>query len=66
MIGFGFGELKLHRIYATCDQRNIGSARVLEKVGMIKGGRIREHLLIKDEWRDSYLYSILEQEWERT
>lgn len=65
LINFGFEVLKLHRIYATCDPRNIGSSNVLEKVGMTKEGRIRESLLIKDGWRDSLLYSILEQEWER-
>lgn len=62
LIAFGLEELKLHRIYATCDPRNIGSSRVLEKVGMKKEGRMRENLLIKDGWRDSLLYSILEQE----
>lgn len=62
LIAFGFEVLKLHRIYATCDPRNIGSSRVLEKVGMKKEGRMREDLLIKDGWRDSLLYSILEQE----
>jgi RimJ/RimL family protein N-acetyltransferase len=63
LIDFGFKELKLHRIYATCDPRNIGSLTVLEKVGMTKEGKIREHLLIKDGWRDSLLYSLLEHEW---
>ncbi len=62
LIDFGFREHKLHRIYATCDPRNIGSSRVLEKVGMTKEGRIREDLLIKDGWRDSFLYSVLEHE----
>ncbi|MDY0409775.1 GNAT family N-acetyltransferase [Paracerasibacillus soli] len=63
LISYGFKQLKLHRIFATCDPRNIGSLRVLEKVGMMKEGRIREHILIKDGWRDSLLYSVLEQEW---
>ncbi|MRG86010.1 GNAT family N-acetyltransferase [Salinibacillus xinjiangensis] len=65
LIDFGFGELKLHRIYATCDPRNIGSSKVLEKVGMTKEGIIREDLLIKDGWRDSSLYSVLEHEWKK-
>jgi len=63
LIAYGINDLNLHRIFATCDPRNIGSLRVLEKVGMIKEGRIREDLWIKDGWRDSLLYSILEQEW---
>lgn len=62
LIDFGFKKLKMHRIFATCDPRNIGSLKVLEKVEMTKEGRIRENLLIKDGWRDSLLYSILEHE----
>lgn len=64
LISYGFTELKLHRIFATCDPRNIGSLKVLEKVGMSEEGRMREVLLLKDGWRDSLLYSILEREWE--
>jgi [ribosomal protein S5]-alanine N-acetyltransferase len=50
LIDFGFKELNLHRIYATCDSRNIGSSKVLEKIGMIKEGRIHEDMLVKDDW----------------
>lgn len=63
MIQFGFTTFNLHRIFATCDTRNTASAKVLEKTGMTLEGRMREDLLIKDGWRDSYLYSVLEQEW---
>lgn len=66
LIKFGFQEMKLHRIFATCDPRNIGSAKVLEKIGLTKEGRIREHKLIRDGWRDSFLYSILEHEWRKS
>ncbi|MBW8349665.1 GNAT family N-acetyltransferase [Bacillus sp. IITD106] len=63
MTKLGFTAFNLHRIFATCDTRNIGSAKVLEKVGMTLEGRMREDVLIKDGWRDSYLFSILEHEW---
>lgn len=65
LIQFGFEKCNLHRIFATCDPRNIASSKVLEKVGMTQEGRMREDLYIKDGWRDSFLYSILEQEWEQ-
>lgn len=64
IIEFGFNSLNLHRIYATCDPNNIGSAKVLEKIGMKREGHIREHKLQRGKWRDSYLYSILEQEFD--
>lgn len=63
VIEFSFKNFNLHRIYATCDPRNVASSKVLEKIGMTKEGRIREDLLLKDGWRDSLLYSILVHEW---
>jgi RimJ/RimL family protein N-acetyltransferase len=63
LIGFGFGELKLHRIRAECDPRNVGSWRVLEKVGMRREGHLRENFLLDGTWCDSYLYAILDHEW---
>jgi [ribosomal protein S5]-alanine N-acetyltransferase len=63
LLRFGFEELGLHRIHATCDPRNLASARVLEKIGMRYEGRMREVMLIRDGWRDSSLYAILDREW---
>ncbi|MDN4491971.1 GNAT family N-acetyltransferase [Ureibacillus aquaedulcis] len=63
LIEFGFTQLSLHRISATCDPRNIGSVKVLEKVGMVREGTIRDDFIIHDGWRDSHLYGILEHEW---
>lgn len=62
LLTFGFTELHLHRIYATCDPRNIGSLKVLEKAGMKLEGRMRENVRLKNEWRDSFLFSLLDYE----
>ena len=62
LLAFGFGELKLHRIYATCDPKNRASARVLEKAGMRYEGHLRDHLIQRGAWRDSLLYAALEQD----
>jgi 2'-5' RNA ligase len=56
---FGFRDLKLHRIVATCDPQNTASARVLEKAGLLREGLMREHMRIRSGWRDSLLYAIL-------
>ncbi|MBB6672145.1 GNAT family N-acetyltransferase [Cohnella nanjingensis] len=64
LLRFGFGTLGLHRIYATCRPGNIGSAKVMQHVGMQYEGRLREHMRHKGSWHDSFLYSILEQEYE--
>jgi RimJ/RimL family protein N-acetyltransferase len=65
LVGFGFEHLALHRIWATCDVRNAASARVLEKVGMEREGYLRHSVRRRGEWRDSYLYAILEPDWQR-
>ena len=63
VVEFGFRQRGLHRIWAEVDPSNDASARVLEKIGMIREGRLRQHKWFKDDWRDSYLYSILYPEW---
>ncbi|MCX5150521.1 GNAT family N-acetyltransferase [Streptomyces sp. NBC_00320] len=63
LLSCGFGEWGLHRIYATCDPRNLASSRLLGKLGMTYEGRHRHTALIRDGWRDSEMFSILEAEW---
>jgi ribosomal-protein-alanine N-acetyltransferase len=63
LVDFGFGRLALHRIWATCDVDNHASARVLDKLGMRREGHLRQSVRRKGEWRDSYLYAILQPEW---
>jgi RimJ/RimL family protein N-acetyltransferase len=63
LLAIGFAELGFHRITATCDPRNVGSARVLAKAGMTHEGRMRETLLLRSGWRDSEMFGILESEW---
>ena len=60
MLDYGFDTLKLHRIQAGCAVDNIGSIKVLEKVGMTKEGRGRQILPLKNGWSDNFEYSILE------
>jgi RimJ/RimL family protein N-acetyltransferase len=63
VLGFGFEQLGLHRIAAVCDPENIGSRRVMEKVGMLPEGRLRQDMRSQGRWRDSLAYAILEDEW---
>jgi RimJ/RimL family protein N-acetyltransferase len=64
VLNFGFGDLGMHRIWATADVENIASCRVLEKVGMVQEGWLRQDKLVRGQWRDSFLYAILEGELE--
>lgn len=59
ILDFGFENLKLHRIEAGCAIENIGSIRVLEKVGMLREAHTRKLLPLKSGWSDNYGYAIL-------
>ena len=63
LLKFGFQDLNLHRIIATCDPKNKASTRVLEKSGLRKEGHFKEHKHMRGNWRDSYFYAILENEY---
>ena len=62
LLRFGFGELQLRRISATCHPNNRASSRVLEKAGLLLEGRLRSHMLVRGEWRDSLLYAVVSDE----
>lgn len=66
LLKFGFEQLNLHRIIATCDPRNIGSERVMKKNKLHKEAHFIEKLwhAKNHEWRDSLLYAILDREWQ--
>jgi ribosomal-protein-alanine N-acetyltransferase len=63
IIQFGFDELKVHRIHASCIAGNDASARVLKKLGMRQEAHLREKEFFKGRWHDCYIFSILEPEW---
>jgi ribosomal-protein-alanine N-acetyltransferase len=59
LLRMGFSQHGRHRIFGTCDPRNIASAAVLRKIGMRYEGRMRGTAYTRDGWRDSDLYAIL-------
>jgi [ribosomal protein S5]-alanine N-acetyltransferase len=58
MVRFGFEQLGMHRIWATCRPQNIASSRVLEKAGLKYERYLKEHKKIRGSWVDSCLYTI--------
>ena len=64
IMSFGFESLNLHRVWSWCVAQNIGSARVMEKLGMTREGRLREREFIKSEWHDHLIYAMLRADWQ--
>jgi len=63
LLGFGFLDLSLHRVYAKCDELNLQSVRVLEKGGLRYEGTLREHVWLRDHWRSTRYYGMLAGEY---
>jgi RimJ/RimL family protein N-acetyltransferase len=63
-IRHGFDALDLNRIEADIDPRNIGSARVLEKLGFRKEGFMPERWFVFGEFADTVNYGLLKRYWE--
>ncbi|MEO0335094.1 MAG: GNAT family N-acetyltransferase [Pseudomonadota bacterium] len=57
-LNFGFQELNLAVVYATCDTRNIASYRVMQKIGMKRVGHMIGDRKIDSKILDSYRYEI--------
>ena len=45
-----------------CSPENLASARVLEKVGRVPEGHLRDYLWVRGAWRDSLLYARIMQD----
>ncbi len=65
VLGFSFGELKLHRVYAVVHSQNAASIRLLERSGFTHEGTWREGCYLGHRWNDVYAYGILAREWRR-
>ena len=62
ILNFGFQKLGINKIYATADPENPASIKVLEKVGMVKEGYLKEDMFVQGIYRDSILMAILKKE----
>jgi RimJ/RimL family protein N-acetyltransferase len=64
VVRFGFEELGLRRFFGNCDPRNPASARVMERLGMVREAHLRENAWYQGEWTDAWIYGLLRREWE--
>ena len=54
----------LNRLRAMADARNLGSLRVMEKLGMVREGVLRQNRLVRGEFIDEVWCGVLRTEWE--
>lgn len=63
LLGWGFDALDLNRVQAEADTRNVASARVLEKLGFVREGTLREDCIVGGDVSDSWVYGLLRRDW---
>ena len=63
LLAFGFEQLGLEQIIATCNPANAPSIRVLEQLGMRYQGLLPEKKWCKGQWRDTSLYALPAEAW---
>jgi RimJ/RimL family protein N-acetyltransferase len=70
MMNYIFNELNGRRVFAQCNDDNINSIKLLERLGMRREGYFLEDVTFKNDsdnnpiYVNSYLYAILKKEWD--
>ncbi|WGY02109.1 GNAT family protein [Nocardioides sp. QY071] len=65
VLAWAFATWDLNRVQAETDTRNLASARVLEKVGFVREGTLREDCVVDGVVSDSWVFGLLRREWLR-
>ena len=63
LLQWAFDTLDLNRVQAETDTRNAASARVLEKLGFVHEGTLREDCVVNSEVSDSWVYGLIRRQW---
>ncbi len=63
VIATAFEALGLRRLEAFADPRNVGSDRLLRRLGFVHEGMLRQRSVMKGEVKDSNVYGLLRTEW---
>jgi len=64
LLRHAFEDLGAVRVQLKTDQRNLQSQAAIERLGAVREGILRKHMLVRDGFiRNSVLYSITDDEW---
>jgi RimJ/RimL family protein N-acetyltransferase len=65
VITFGFKDLNLRRIWATCRPENLASYRILRKVGLAFEEYLQNERQVRGHWVDCFLCGLSREAWLR-
>ncbi|MCB8921820.1 MAG: GNAT family N-acetyltransferase [Ardenticatenaceae bacterium] len=64
LLRHAFEVLGCIRVQIKTDARNLRSQRAIERIGAVREGLLRQHVIMPDGYlRDTIYYSILDKEW---
>ena len=66
LLEWGFATWDLNRVQAEADTRNVPCGRVLEKLGFVREGTLREDCIVDGVVSDSWVYGLLRRDVEAT
>jgi RimJ/RimL family protein N-acetyltransferase len=64
-VDHAFKEMGVHRVVANCNPANVASWRVLEKIGFVREGHLRQNIFFRCDtdgrpiWQDTFAYARL-------
>lgn len=65
VIDYCFNDLGLNRIGVEVYEFNEHSIRLVERNGFCREGALRQHIFKDGVFKDSYLYSLVREDWEK-
>ncbi|MFC7488125.1 GNAT family N-acetyltransferase [Knoellia sp. CPCC 206453] len=64
VLQWAYSALDLNRVQAEADTRNAACARVLEKVGFVQEGTLRQDCIVDGDVSDSWVFGLIRSDWE--
>lgn len=63
VLEYAFCNLGLHKMITGCVKENVGSERVMIKLGFSKEGELKAHQMVQGEWKDRVIYGYLKNDY---
>ncbi len=66
IIGYGFEHMNFQRIEALIEPPNLSSQKLVEKLGFIREGLLKNYEFTCGKFDDLYMYSLLKQDFDES
>jgi len=63
VVSYAFEILNIHKIITGCVKDNVGSEKVMLKLGFTKEGELKKHQLVSGNWKDRVVYGYLKEDY---